>query len=91
MGMPQLRLSGTIKSRKVPPAIAGPPNSPLGLRVSTTRQGVAGTNCRPGEARRWPITATVLLVRLPCTRDDWRDQPPRHRDCLGPQLKWWNR
>src|ERR1017187_9003805 len=67
--MPQLRLSGTAKSRKAPPPIAGPPNSPLAFRVSTTRQGVAGTNCSPvggggGGGAALPITEAELPLRL---------------------------
>src|ERR1035441_5197923 len=63
VGIPQFRLSGTKKSREVPLPIAGPPNGPLGLRVSTRRHGVAGTNCS-GSDQAPAITETVLLIRL---------------------------
>src|ERR1039458_7097840 len=35
-----------MKSRLVPPAIAGPPKGPAALRVSAIRQGVMGTKRR---------------------------------------------
>src|SRR5206468_2905075 len=40
-GMPQT-LSGIVKSRLLPPLMAGPPNAPAALRVSAMRQGVTG-------------------------------------------------
>jgi hypothetical protein len=42
--MPQALL-GMTKSRDVFPVMAGPPNGPLGVRVSAIRQGLTGTNC----------------------------------------------
>src|SRR5579864_580106 len=42
-------LLGTTNCRAgAPPVRNGPPNGPLGLRVSTTRQPVTGTKRRPG-------------------------------------------
>src|SRR5262245_8205681 len=37
-------LLGRIKSLVVPAPIDGPPNGPLGFRLSSTRHGVIGTN-----------------------------------------------
>src|SRR5271157_1710480 len=46
--MLQSLLSGIVKLRALFPCSAGPPNSPLALRVSTNRQGVTATNCSGG-------------------------------------------
>src|ERR1017187_3053104 len=44
-GMLQLPC-GIGKLRYVPPVMGGPPKVPFAFRVSTTRHGVTGTNCR---------------------------------------------
>jgi hypothetical protein len=44
-GMPQVLL-GTGKLRELPPVIEGPPNVPVGFRVSAMRHGATGTNCK---------------------------------------------
>src|SRR6478609_2086108 len=46
-GMPH-PLFETTKSRAVLAGSAGPPNAPLGLRVSTKRHGVTATNRKAG-------------------------------------------
>src|SRR5579862_2010084 len=43
-----LPLSPSGNERDVRPLSDGPPNGPSGLRVSTTRHGVVGTNCNDG-------------------------------------------
>src|SRR5207248_3258883 len=43
-------LATTLKSRPMLPANAGPPNAPVGLRVSAMRHGPTGTKRRPGPA-----------------------------------------
>src|SRR5580698_194619 len=53
---------GIGKLRSTPPCSMGPPNCPLGLRVSTTRHGGAATNCSGGEKMAfttcdWDITS----------------------------------
>src|SRR5271170_1288944 len=61
-GMPQgLPLSESGKLRDEFPPIAGPPKVPSGLRVSTTRQGVSGTNCT-GVGTGLTICETVPLL-----------------------------
>src|SRR5436305_1198536 len=44
-GIPQ-ELSGIVKPRAFPPLKNGPPNGPLGLRVSATRHGVTAMKRR---------------------------------------------
>ena len=60
MGIPQEPF-GMGKLREVPPAINGPPNGPLALRVSTTRHGVIGMNRRPA-AEAVTVTPNVSLT-----------------------------
>src|SRR5579862_6824064 len=52
---------GKAKVRDVPPAIAGPPKSPVGCLVSTSRQGVMVMNCR-GFPWAPAMTETLLLT-----------------------------
>jgi len=67
-GIPQALL-GTIKSRVVPPVIAGPPNGPVAFRVSAMRQGVTGTKCVAVETMVWPAVAVneTLLTAVNLT------------------------
>jgi hypothetical protein len=59
-------LFGIAKLRVVPAAIAGPPNAPATLRVSTARQGmVAGTYRRPPLAVAWVVTVTLADFDVP--------------------------
>ena len=55
-----------MKLRVAPPAICGPPNGPLALRVSATRQGVRGTKrSAAAEAAVLNDHVAELLDRLP--------------------------
>src|SRR4029077_6951253 len=62
--MPQA-LWGITKPRVVPPAMAGPPNGPLALRVSAIRHGDMGTNRDGAEfplaLREYPTTSRTSI------------------------------
>src|SRR5277367_2592590 len=55
-------LCGISNSRLSPLLSSGPPNGPGGHRVSATRQGVTGTNCKPADAE----VAAVLVKETFC-------------------------
>ena len=63
-GMPHA--PGIGKDRVAPPISAGPPRGPTGPRVSATRHGVTGINCRPLRSASVTTVASgaVLLIEF---------------------------
>src|SRR5690348_8625478 len=81
--MPEHGPCGIAKSRDAPPLIAGPPNGPFVPRVSTTRQGVSGTNCSATGVLNTAVTVLVeVMVSVQLNPKLWSQlRQPVSRDC----------
>src|SRR5450631_259622 len=68
---------GIGKLREVPPSIGGPPKGPLGLRVSTKRQGATVTSCSACEKMASTVKDCVIGTEQEPVPKQAPPQPPK--------------